>query len=106
MAIKPPFEVGAVISNAVMTEAFKVDYMGGMHRSKTTGTLVLISDNTKGLYSDKWNDGVLHYTGMGKIGDQAIDKTRIEHWRSQKATVLKFIFLKSIVLVNIHILVL
>jgi len=26
MAIKPPFEVGAVISNAVMTEAFKVDY--------------------------------------------------------------------------------
>ena len=106
MAFKPPFEVGAVVSNAVMTEAFKVGNMGGMRRSKTTGTLVLISDNTKGLYSDKWNDGVLHYTGMGKIGDQAIDKTRIEHWRSQKATVLKFIFLKSIVLVSIHILVL
>ena len=76
MAFKPPFEVGAVVSNAVMTEAFKVGNMGGMRRSKTTGTLVLISDNTKGLYSDKWNDGVLHYTGMGKIGDQAIDKTQ------------------------------
>lgn len=76
MAFKPPFEVGAVVSNAVMTEAFKVGNMGGMRRSKTTGTLVLISDNTKGLYSDKWNDGVLHYTGMGKIGDQALDKTQ------------------------------
>jgi len=76
MAFKPPFEVEAVVSNAVMTEAFKVGNMGGMRRSKTTGTLVLISDNTKGLYSDKWNDGVLHYTGMGKIGDQALDKTQ------------------------------
>lgn len=76
MSFKPPFEVGAVVSNAVMTEAFKVGNMGGMRRSKTTGTLVLISDNTKGLYSDKWNDGVLHYTGMGKIGDQALDKTQ------------------------------
>ena len=76
MAFKPPFEVGAVVSNAVMTEAFKVGNMGGMRRSKTTGTLVLISDNTKGLYSDKWNKGILHYTGMGKIGDQALDKTQ------------------------------
>ena len=76
MAFKPPFEVGAVVSNAVMTEAFKVGNMGGMRRSKTTGTLVLISDNTKGLYSDKWNEGILHYTGMGKIGDQDIDKAQ------------------------------
>ena len=76
MAFKPPFEVGAVVSNAVMTEAFKVGNMGGMRRSKKTETLVLISDNTKSLYSDKWTDGVLHYTGMGKIGDQALDKTQ------------------------------
>ena len=72
MAVIPPFEVGAIVSNAVMTEAFKVGNMGGMRRSNTTGTLVLISDNTKGLYRDKWNDGVLHYTGMGKIGDQTL----------------------------------
>lgn len=76
MAFKPPFEIGAVVSNAVMTEVFKVGNMGGMRRSKTTGTLVLISDNTKGLYKDKWNEGILHYTGMGKIGDQAIDRTQ------------------------------
>lgn len=54
--------------------------MGGMRRPKATGTLVLISDNTKGLYSDKRNKGVFHYKGMGKIGDQAIDKLRIKHW--------------------------
>lgn len=76
MAFTPPFEIGAVVSNAVMTEAFKVGNMGGMRRSKTTGTLVLISDNTKGLYSDKWNKGILHYTGMGKIGDQSLDKAQ------------------------------
>ncbi len=72
MAFKPPFEVGAVVSNAIMSDAFKISNMGGMRRSKTTGTLVLISDSTKGLYHDKWNDGVLHYTGMGKIGDQVL----------------------------------
>ena len=72
MSFKPPFEVGAIVSNAVMTEAFKVGNMGGMRRSKTTGTLVLISDNTKGLYHDKWHDGILHYTGMGIIGDQVL----------------------------------
>ncbi|MCD8127263.1 MAG: HNH endonuclease [Clostridiales bacterium] len=43
-----------------------------MRRSKTTNTLVIISDYTKGLYHDKWIGGVLHYTGMGKVGDQDI----------------------------------
>lgn len=46
---------------------------------KNTNTLVLISDYTKGIYHDKWIGGVLHYTGMGKSGDQDI------HW-SQNAT--------------------
>ena len=72
MGFKPPFEIGEEVTNAVMTEAFKVGNMGGMRRSKTTGTLVLISDNTKGLYNDKWHEGVLLYTGMGKVGDQTL----------------------------------
>lgn len=46
--------------------------MGGMRRSTTTGTLVIISDHTKGLYDDKWYGDELHYTGMGKNGDQII----------------------------------
>ena len=46
--------------------------MGGMRRSRGTNTLVLIADYTKGLYHDKWIGGTLHYTGMGKNGDQSI----------------------------------
>ncbi|MDO4277182.1 MAG: hypothetical protein Q4D16_26270 [Eubacteriales bacterium] len=53
--------------------------MGGMRRSKTTNTLVIVSDYTKGIYHDKWIGGVLHYTGMGKSGDQDL------YW-SQNAT--------------------
>lgn len=42
-----------------------------MRRSKATGTLVLISDHTK-MYDDKWFGDELHYTGMGKNGDQVL----------------------------------
>lgn len=72
MGFIPPFIIGEAVSNAVMTEAFKIGNMGGMRRSKKTGTLVLVSDNTKGLYNDKWLDGLFQYTGMGKIGDQTV----------------------------------
>mgnify|MGYP007060525189 CR=1 FL=1 len=48
--------------------------MGGMRLSKTTNTLVIIADYTKGLYHDKWIAGTLHYTGTGKIGDQDINQ--------------------------------
>lgn len=39
MGFKPPFEIGEVVSNAVMTEAFKIGNMGGMRRSKTSGSM-------------------------------------------------------------------
>lgn len=47
--------------------------MGGMRRSKTTDTLVIVSYYTKGIYHDKWIGGVLHNTGMSKNGDQDIN---------------------------------
>lgn len=47
--------------------------MGGMRRSKTTNILMLITDYTKGVYHDKGIGGILHYTGMGKNGDQDIN---------------------------------
>lgn len=72
----PPFEIGTVITNKEMTATFKIAYMGGMRRSKTTGTLVIISDHTKGLYDDKWYGDELHYTGMGKNGDQVLDRNQ------------------------------
>jgi len=73
---KPPFAVGTVMTHAEMRKTFSLGNTGGMRRSKRTGTLVLISDHTKGLYEDKWFGDVLHYTGMGKKGNQRIDRTQ------------------------------
>ena len=75
----PGLKIGQIIKNADIVEIFKCGKMGGMRRSRTTNTLVIVSDYTKGLYHDKWIGGVLHYTGMGKLGDQDI------HW-AQNAT--------------------
>ena len=75
----PGLEIGQILKNSEIVEIFKCGNMGGMRRSKTTNTLVIISDYTKGIYHDKWIGGVLHYTGMGKSGDQNI------HW-AQNAT--------------------
>ena len=60
----PHLEIGQCINNEDIRRIFKCGNMGGMRRSHTTGTLVIVSDYTKGLYHDKWIGGVLHYTGM------------------------------------------
>lgn len=73
MVFDPGINIGAELTNEEMRTLFKCGNMGGMRRSKQTGTLVIISDETKGLYRDVWKNGVLHYTGMGKIGDQVLE---------------------------------
>lgn len=73
MIFDPGIKIGAEITHDQMRTLFKCGNMGGMRRSKQTGTLVIISDDTKGLYRDVWKNGVLHYTGMGKIGDQVLE---------------------------------
>ncbi|MCD7838476.1 MAG: HNH endonuclease [Clostridiales bacterium] len=72
MPFDPGLKIGQTIKNKELVAIFKCGNMGGMRRSKSTDTLVLVSDYTKGLYHDKWIGGVLHYTGMGKTGDQDI----------------------------------
>jgi hypothetical protein len=64
---------GQVLLNADLKAVFQCGQSGGMRRSLATNTLMLVSDSTKGLYIDEWRDGVLHYCGMGQIGDQALD---------------------------------
>lgn len=49
----PGLKIGQIIKNADIVEIFKRGNMGGMRRSRTTNTLVIISDYTKGLYHDK-----------------------------------------------------
>jgi hypothetical protein len=67
---------GVVLSNKQLYSAFGLANTGGMRRNKSAHYLVLISDPFKGLYQERWEDGVLHYTGMGKIGDQSITGTQ------------------------------
>jgi 5-methylcytosine-specific restriction enzyme A len=67
-----PLKPGQIISNKNLMEIFKVGVEGGMRRSHDTNSLVIISDHTKSLYEDKWINDILHYTGMGKEGNQDI----------------------------------
>lgn len=73
MSFDPRLNIGQILKNSDIVETFKCGNMGGMRRSRTTNTLIIVSDYTKGIYHDKWIGGVLHYTGMGKTGDQDIN---------------------------------
>lgn len=61
---------GDVLNNNDIMRIFGCSGQGGMRKLNSTNTLVLISDETKGLYNDKWHEDEFHYTGMGKNGDQ------------------------------------
>lgn len=64
---------GDVLNNNELMKTFKCSGQGGMRKSNTTNTLILISDDTKSLYEDKWYNDEFHYTGMGKSGDQSLE---------------------------------
>ena len=46
--------LGDTLTNDELRTLFKCGNMGGMRRSRQTGTLVIISDDTKSLYKDEW----------------------------------------------------
>src|SRR3989338_9011023 len=64
---------GQILNNKEICNIFKCSTQGGMRRSIKTDTLVIVSDHTRGIYEDKWINGILHYTGMGLKCDQKID---------------------------------
>lgn len=67
-------KVNQVYSNQDIRSVFQCALQGGMRRSKRTNSLVLISNHTgSSIYGDKWIDGIIHYTGMGQVGDQRLD---------------------------------
>jgi len=72
MGFIPSFSVGATVTHQELCSEFKCGNMGGMRRSHATNTLVIISDPTKALYDDIWYGNELHYTGMGKSGNQTL----------------------------------
>lgn len=69
----PNLEIGQIINNNTLMSIFKCGQQMGMRKSNKTNTLVIVSDETKGLYRDVWKNGVLHYTGMGRVGDQVLE---------------------------------
>lgn len=68
--------VGEQLTNEQLAETFGCSTQGGMRRSLSTGTLVIVSDHIKSVYEDRWIDGVMHYTGMGLVGDQSVDHSQ------------------------------
>lgn len=71
--LNPNLEIGQIINNNTLMSIFKCSQQGGMRKSNTTNTLMIVTDYTRGIYHDKWIGGVLHYTGMGLSGDQDIN---------------------------------
>lgn len=67
-------KINSIYTNDIIAKVFKCSKQGGMRKSNTTNTLVLISKQTgKSVYHDTWVDNILHYTGMGQEGDQKLD---------------------------------
>lgn len=64
---------GEILSNQQLSKIFLCSTQGGMRRSYRTNSLILICNHTKDKYQDRWIDGVLHYCGMGLVGDQSLN---------------------------------
>lgn len=66
-------QIGDAYTNQEIVDTFKCGNMGGMRKSKQTNTLVIFVKHGQCYHADEWKDGVLNYTGMGKVGDQNIN---------------------------------
>lgn len=94
MAFDPGLKIGQILKNADVVDTFKCGNMGGMRRSRTTNTLVIVSDYTKGIYHDKWIGGVLHYTGMGKNATRILIGHKMQHLQRVGVMALMCIYLR------------
>lgn len=96
MNFHPGINPGAKLVNKQICEIFKCSPQGGMRRSLSTNTLVIVSNHVSSIYDDRWVGHVLHYTGMGQSGDQTIhgtqNRTLAEHDRNGVAVHLFEVF--------------
>jgi 5-methylcytosine-specific restriction enzyme A len=76
MAFDPHIAQGSELTNAELCGIFGCSLMGGMNRSHKTNTLVLVSNRVKSIYQDRIDGDVIHYTGMGQVGDQDLNATQ------------------------------
>jgi 5-methylcytosine-specific restriction enzyme A len=64
---------GTILNNKQICELFLCSSQGGMRKSNKTNTLVLITNYLESVYNDRWEDDILHYTGMGQLGNQSLE---------------------------------
>jgi 5-methylcytosine-specific restriction protein A len=65
-------KIGSHYSNDEICKNFSCSLFSGMNKSNTTNTLVLIANHVKSIYEDTWNNDTMHYTGMGRKGNQKL----------------------------------
>lgn len=75
MKFDPGLRIGDKITFHQLRDIFECGSAGGMLPTKKYKTLVIILNHLKSLYKDEWKGSVLHYTGMGQIGDQKLKGT-------------------------------
>lgn len=83
---------GDILSNDEVSTFFKCSTQGGMRKSNTTNSLVLINDKDS-IYEDLWKDGICLYTGMGMEGDQSFHER--QNWtlyNSRNSSVKVYLF--------------
>jgi hypothetical protein len=77
MVFDTDIQPGTELTSKELNGVFQGQEQGGMRYSRTTNSLVLVTDHKKlsgtSIYGDEWIDGVLHYRGTGQRGDQSID---------------------------------
>jgi 5-methylcytosine-specific restriction protein A len=76
MSFNPNLQQGAELNNEELCNLFGCSPQGGMRRSLKNEALVLISNRVESLYQDRFVDDVIHYTGMGQVGDQDINSAQ------------------------------
>ncbi|WP_223111548.1 hypothetical protein [Billgrantia pellis] len=64
---------GDVLNNDQLCEVFGCSPQGGMRRAKRTNTLVIVTNHIESIYEDRWEGNVIHYTGMGQLGDMQLN---------------------------------
>lgn len=72
ISFSPSLVIGQTVGNQELASIFGCGTQGGMRRAHKTNSLVLISNHVESIYDDRWLDGNLHYTGMGREGDQSL----------------------------------
>jgi len=72
----PSLNPGDTLISSQLTEIFRCSAQGGMRRSLKTQTLVIVAKHFDKVYEDRWQDDVFHYTGMGRNGNQRLDRTQ------------------------------